>query len=303
MATPSLPPKFAELDSSRLYSLRNVLTGGEVFRFVVSLSGHRITIMKETTDIGHITGDQLEKFEDDRFEIQNIGEAPRRNSASVKTAAYREQTAYERANAFIRSQAEKAARANATNENNPYKTTYDPGKNSSKKINAESRRDLIHYFGLEKVPANKVKKVIERLSQKFYKEIYNTSTSVKINETKFKTLVQSQLIPLLKDFNIDINAQAYKNHLTYSEDIRLLNILYQMIRNEHNTARTNQRQPNNTSRNGNGNGTAIENLNMWLLENNSNPREGGGAGMGGGSRKKRHTKRRSMKRRHRTRRH
>ncbi len=280
MATPSLPvpPKFAK-DSSRLYSLRNVLTGGEVFKFTVSPGGHRITIMAGTNDIGYMTGEQLEQFEDDRFEIKNIGEAPIRNSARVKTGAYREKTALERTNAFIRSQAEKAARANA-NINNTFSFTRIPGINYNNSSNPETFDELITYFGFENVPENKLDSLIRSVSL-FFRSVHN---SINITITQFNSKRKTTLPKIAERIPFNINAPAYTDFESFNKSVILLNRLRDMIIERKNDPH-------------------VVRKNKLMLKNNSSPREGGGAGGMSGGRRKRQTKRRSMKRRHRTRRH
>ncbi len=320
MATPSLPPKFYEKDTSRLYSLR--LGTKELFKFIIPVSKDKIIIIDgdEKFKGKHLVAEDLDNFLDDHFIIEDIGEAP--IMASVKTAAHREQTAAERANAFIRSQAEKAARANATNENNPFKIEHVAGKNNSKK--PESLYDMIYYFGLENVPKKQLKVAIHKIN--FFFKMARDKTGEKTNIYRMNNIIIANLLdkyirPYLDTTPININAKVYSDPDNYKQNSSLFSIFVNELREKidsiligpNNTFSTQKPKQNsklnikinsktNSKTNSKiNNSTALENLDSWLLENNSRPDRGGGAGMGGG-RRKRHTKRR-FTRRHRTRRH
>jgi hypothetical protein len=286
MATPSLPPKFAQLDRSRLYALR--IGPRELFRFVIPVTQDRIILVNGDHEGSHMVADDITPFLNDRFEIVDIGTAP--FMASIRTAAYIEESAAERANAFIRSQHEKATRVNATN--NSKTLNRKKGINYNNNSKQETYNELIKYFGFENVPEKQLVQAIRNVSL-FFRSAHN-SKNLSSNQFNLK---RKEILPKISQkISFNTNAKAYTHFELFEQSVRLLSNLKDMIHEK-------IKAPSVVSEKKSGNGNLIENLDSWLLENNPRPDRGGGAGGMGGGRRKRHTKRRSMKRRHRTRRH
>ncbi len=297
----ALQGRFSELDPNRVYALR--MKGNTIFEFIVNHSIGRIRILSGKNAGYYLTNDDLTEFQDPEYKIINIREAP--NAAKIKFMNLGG-TAAERANAFIKAQAEKAqrdeeraTRGNVNNSNNPFKMEF-AGKTNNSNNNIDPFMKLIYYFGLENVPINKMKTALNKI-RRFYLYAHTKTGGGDIyildDEIKNK-LINTYIIPFIKDIPINLSAKAYNSLETYTEDTKkfhdfartvLEKIAAETYSNNNTFAskmpKIKPKSRNNIGRAPAGNGTKLDYYSMLKLK----------SGEGGGRRRRRHTKRRSAK--------
>jgi hypothetical protein len=240
----ALQGRFSELDRKRLYAL--TIRGSIIFKFVVNHAEGKI-IIQNGKEAGHVLkNEDLTRFEDPIYKINDIGAAP--SVSSVRTAGYTNKTAAERANEFRQRDPEGG---------NEYK--------QKKYKNIESPvlyNQYIKYFGLENVPKDKLKSAVRRLNL-FFKNAYNTK--IEMNAKIFDSLKATVLSRITAIFPINPDAMAFRSHENFSNSARsLTEFLATFIGNNSSLATKLPKNMNEAT----GEGTELQNLG-----------EGGGAGM------------------------